>query len=452
MAQHDYGQCQDRQHKHASCLSGVHHHRRGSLSQRFGRRGDCSFRPKPEHGLDELPTVIDEPDPDGWLRRRSGHTIAGMTAEQNDTGPGNTLTAGWSSARFAFAAAAGAWLLDLSLIGLRLLEFGYPHYRSLMERHLVTTIGGMALTGVLYFVLRRIEPRSFGVRITAAILLAAPAAILVSLLSYNALFVFGSSPFRNDDDPAPGLLGQIAFTILENYFVFLSWTIVYTAFSSAIETQRALRRAALSESYARVAELRALRFQLDPHFLFNALNTVSALVVTGDAKGADRAIDALSRFLRATLSSDTSGDITLADEIELQALYLEIEKTRFGKRLFVEISLPEGLSGALVPALLLQPLVENSIRHGVAKTSTPVHVRVSAWRADDRLHLAVEDDATGPATDAGHGVGLRNVATRLTLRFGAAGTCEYGVRRGGGFRTEIAMPFSSTGAVGAARV
>ncbi|MGI4746907.1 MAG: sensor histidine kinase [Janthinobacterium lividum] len=393
--------------------------------------------------------MIDELDPDGWMRPRSGRTTDAMTAEQDDAGHESTLAAGWSSARFAFASAAGAWLLDLSLIGLRLLEFGYPHFRSLMERHLITTIGGMALTGVLYFALRRIEPKSFGVRMTAAILLAAPAAILVSLLSYNALFVFGSSPFRNDDDPRPGLLGQIAFTILENYFVFLSWTVVYTAFSSAIETQRALRRAALSESYAREAELRALRFQLEPHFLFNALNTVSALVLTGDAKGADRAIDALSRFLRATLSSDTSGDITLADEIELHALYLQIEKTRFGKRLFVEIDLPEGLSGALVPALLLQPLVENSIRHGVARTSDPVHVRVTAWQVGDRLHLAVEDNATGPAVAAGHGVGLRNVATRLTLRFGAAGTCEYGKRRGGGFRTEIAMPLFLAGAAGA---
>jgi two-component system LytT family sensor kinase len=224
------------------------------------------------------------------------------------------------------------------------------------------------------------------------------------------------------------------------YFVFAGWATLFISVSSALESQEAQRRAAVLQAEGRIAELRALRYQLNPHFLFNALNAVSALVLRGDADGAESTIQALSLFLRSALVAEPIEDATLGEELDLQRLYLGIEQVRFGDRLRVVVCVPPELRQAMLPPLLLQPLVENVIRHAVAPGSAPVTMTIGASAEANRLHIQVEDDGRGGPTPAGTGIGLRNVEARLLARFGSAACCERGARAGGGFRVDLMLP------------
>ena len=170
------------------------------------------------------------------------------------------------------------------------------------------------------------------------------------------------------------------------------------------------------------ARLQTLRLQLNPHFLFNALNSIASLVPS-DAAKADTAIAALSSFLRASLSVTRGEETTLENELRLVDAYLEIEVLRF-EWLTVDLDVPDALRSACVPAFVLQLLVENAIRHGLAPRGTPGRVLIAARRDGDRLELCVSDDGVGPdarSGDASLGIGLQNVRARLTQLHGADG-------------------------------
>ena len=152
----------------------------------------------------------------------------------------------------------------------------------------------------------------------------------------------------------------------------------------------------------------------------------------------------LSTFFRSSLTIDPTEDVTLAQEIAFQRLYLDIEQVRFPKRLRVDAEIPNGLGKARVPPLILQPIVENAIKHGVARTSAPVRLSIRAEEAGGQLVVTVENDP-GPAIDGdqaarGTGVGLANVCERLTARFGDAAECQSGPLPGGGYRVTLTMP------------
>ena len=152
----------------------------------------------------------------------------------------------------------------------------------------------------------------------------------------------------------------------------------------------------------------------------------------------------LSTFFRATLAADPTADVPLEEEIKLQRLYLDIEQIRFPKRLTVEVDVPDALLNARVPVLLLQPVVENAVKYGVAKSRKPVTIRISAHEEAGRLHIKVKDDGEAAAHDseAGTGVGLRNVCDRLTARYGPRAGCLHGPDPDGGFTVHIFMPWS----------
>jgi two-component system, LytTR family, sensor kinase len=333
----------------------------------------------------------------------------------------------WSSMRFALATAIGAWAIYFAVAAIRCIVYGFPNPLWLIERHAVTAVVAVAMSAALLWPLHRFEQRPIGRRLTLALCAMVPPAAVLSVFNFNAMYVFAPTAYVQalGLDMHRGIVAEVLHSSLENYFVFAGWAVLSTAVSDAVDTQNLLRRAAASEAAARVAELKALRLQLDPHFLFNALNTVSGLIVAGAPDDADRAVEALSLFLRATLQADASADVPLADEIRLQKLYLAIEQIRFGERLAVVFDVPEALMAVRVPALILQPLVENSIRHAVARTLQVVTVTIAARIEDGRLRLSVEDD--GPGTrDAGLGVGLGNVAGRLSLRHPGAAAINYG--------------------------
>lgn len=201
----------------------------------------------------------------------------------------------------------------------------------------------------------------------------------------------------------------------------------------------------VTQQSERDARMMALRFQLNPHFLFNTLNAISSLVIVGRGADAEIMIDRLSSFLRATLSADPNGLVSIGEEFEMIESYLEIESVRFGERLVTEVDVPSHLSGALVPPFLLQPLVENAIKYAVAPSSRAVKVQVAAGQRDGQLLLSVADDGDGRGeTGPGTGVGLANVRQRLWLNYGGRASLDKHQDRLG-CRVEIVMPLELNG-------
>ena len=237
-------------------------------------------------------------------------------------------------------------------------------------------------------------------------------------------------------------------------FFFAAWSAFYLATVAQAQALRAQRRAAAAESAAQTAQVRALRYQVNPHFLFNTLNSLSSLVMTGRTERAEEMLLALSTFFRTSLSLNPTADVTLAEEIDLQRLYLDIEMIRFPARLKVEIDVPPALENTRLPALILQPLVENAIKYGVSPTRDVVTLTIAAEALDNnRMLLRVTNTASSGATGKrgrrdsdrieGTGVGLANVCQRLEARFGASATCDYGPQGDGGFEVRLTLPRES---------
>ena len=231
-------------------------------------------------------------------------------------------------------------------------------------------------------------------------------------------------------------------------FFFLAWSAFYLANQAQAEALGAQRRLADAESAAQAAQVRALRYQVNPHFLFNTLNSLSSLVMTGRTDRAEAMLLALSTFFRTSLSLDPSADVSLAEEIDLQRLYLDIEKARFPDRLHVEIDVPKELEQARMPALLLQPIVENAIKYGVSKSRKAIIMRIEARHLDNhRMVVEISNrlkhggkDELPAATHEGTGLGLTNVCQRLDARFGNRASCRFGPMNGGGYKVSLTMP------------
>jgi hypothetical protein len=231
-------------------------------------------------------------------------------------------------------------------------------------------------------------------------------------------------------------------------FFFIGWSAFYIANQAQRAALGAQRRLADAESAAQAAQVRALRYQVNPHFLFNTLNSLSSLVMTGRSDRAETMLLALSTFFRTSLSLDPSADVSLAEEIDLQRLYLDIEMARFPDRLNVEIEVPGDLQHARLPALLLQPIVENAIKYGVSKSRKAVLIRIEARKLDNnRMTLEISNrlkhggkDALPAATHEGTGLGLSNVCQRLEARWGSNASCRYGPMTGGGYKVSLTMP------------
>lgn len=233
---------------------------------------------------------------------------------------------------------------------------------------------------------------------------------------------------------------------LSRYYILLTWAAIYVALLASAQARVAERREERFRSAAKAAEIRSLRYQVNPHFLFNTLNSLSALVMTGKPASAERMIQTISRFYRHSLADEPTSDVPLIDEFDLQKLYLEIEAVRFPERLTCEFDLPEDLADARVPGMILQPLVENSVKYAVSPISRKVTISVKAREEFDRLVITVSDDGPGVPEGAAHGfgIGLANVRDRLEARFGPdIGFTSAPVP--GGYKTEIRIPLTRNG-------
>jgi signal transduction histidine kinase len=236
---------------------------------------------------------------------------------------------------------------------------------------------------------------------------------------------------------------EITDIVFGRYFMMLAWCALYLALLTGEKARAAERREGAYRRAAKAAELRSLRYQVNPHFLFNTLNSLSALVLTGKTQAAERMIQQLSTFYRRSLADDPTADVPLREEFALQKLYLDIEAVRFPHRLRAAYDLPPGLEGAKVPGMILQPLIENSVKHAVAPTSGQVRITLAAREEYGRLVLTVSDDGNGAPAGSepppGYGIGLANVRERLQARFGATAGIVSGPTAGG-YSTELRMP------------
>jgi two-component system, LytTR family, sensor kinase len=227
-------------------------------------------------------------------------------------------------------------------------------------------------------------------------------------------------------------------------WVFGSWVLLYFLLTADAARRDREVRLAQANAAAIDAQHRVLVQQINPHFLFNALNTVYALVLEGDDARACRCLLALSAFMRESIDRNAPRKVPLLRELELMRHYLEIEQIRFGERLRLDESVPPALLDRNVPALILQPLVENCIKHGLDGHAGPMTIWLSAALEQNELVLSVEDDGRSPpeCDQPASGVGLNNVEKRLYLLYGGTARLIAHGRAGGGFIARVHLPAS----------
>jgi two-component system, LytTR family, sensor kinase len=354
----------------------------------------------------------------------------------------------------------GAWWPALwfgAVVAIGLLMFSYRSLHALLERGPASGVQVLAgeLTaafgaGVLFFavqgLVRRFPLDRGRARRHLALYLPAVAAFSVAHTTSNvllrtAIYAAGGLGVYDHGPMSMRFLMELPIDV-----------IIFTLMAGALHVWRHTERMRLRELGAErlekslvEANLRNLQLQLHPHFLFNALNTVSSTMYR-DVERADDMIEKLAGLLRTALRTSRSDRVPLAEEIAVLEDYLSIMRARFEERLVVDMDVDAAASRALVPPLLLQPLVENAIRHGGIDTRGTVRIALRAARRGDSLWLSVEDDGPGlaPGVDPFEtGLGLSATAERLRLLYGGHQHVEAGNGAAGGFRVSLQIPFAA---------
>jgi len=338
------------------------------------------------------------------------------------------------------------WGLDTLLFGLPYLVGGRPPAPGLLASAVLFGAGGSLLSTLVYRRAARISREERSVRFAALAPTVAGAALALAAID---LLVGG--PLRVGLDGAHPTARSLAVRGVSQFLVaawmfallgalFLMMIATRVARERERQLANARAQALAAEAQANAARLAALRYQLNPHFLFNTLNAVSSSVITGRNEEAESMLARLADFLRLTLAADPQAMIPLEDELAALQAYLEIESVRFRDRLGVSFACPDALRGALIPSFILQPLIENAIKHGVARTSRPVTIGLEVSREGEDLVVVVEDDGEpGAQPAAGLGVGLNNVRQRLEVLFGDRGHLRAAPRERG-FEVLVRMP------------
>lgn len=297
----------------------------------------------------------------------------------------------------------------------------------------------------------RLDDASHRVRNAAVHALAAVVITSAQLLASGAAWIY-TNGFGTVQIAAPAMMlrGWYTTMIVPDMLTYAVIAGLYYAYDYnrrwkagvLLTAQLAMDSAALRQQSAE-AQLQALRMELNPHFLFNTLNSVVALVRKGDNTRADTMLVRLGGLLRATLSRDEAVEVPLHRELALLDLYLDIERIRFADRLTVEFSVDPGAMDALVPPLVLQPLVENSLKHGIARNEGPGSVRVTAARDGAAVIIDVIDTGAGLSGNGnGTGLGLANVRQRLDALYGRErASVELTAEPAGGARARLRVPY-----------
>jgi signal transduction histidine kinase len=337
------------------------------------------------------------------------------------------------------------WLVTYALISVRSLGMGtkLPALIAMGVRRAAICASSVVVCILIKRALLATRHWPRGRRIALAVGLSAAGGLFYTLTNEFVFYVAFPVPGQ---EPAM-TLGELLIGLAANFSVlwwsFIAWCAIVFALSYDEEAREQSLRAVEAQALAAESQNQMLRYQINPHFLFNTLNALSSLILQGDNQRAERMVLSLSNFLRASLENAPGDRITLAEELEAQRQYLAIEQERFGRRLKFRESVPDDLAGALAPGLILQPLIENAVKYGVARTRKPVTVEIAAEAADGALRICVRDDATpdpGEAAPQTLGVGLANVRRRLQVMYGEAGRLSAGPRAGGGFEAVVELP------------
>ena len=303
-------------------------------------------------------------------------------------------------------------------LGTLLYDTKYEHMEGYLTVIVIAAVTGFLLSLELRYIYRRLWMRSPRVIIGVALLSCYLFALIWRVIINSAYLQFTSDSMDWEMHSALEFFGNA----MSSTYLLLCWTGIYFGikYYESLQQQReaTLRAATLAQE----AQLKMLRYQLNPHFLFNTLNAISTLILDNENRTANQTVLRLSEFLRYTLDQDPMKKVTLRQEIEAMNLYLTTERLRFGERLQLEFAIEERALDALVPSLLLQPLIENAVKFAVSPTERGGTIRIEGRARGSMLELAVADDgpglnATSAVPGVGRGVGLRNSRERLAVLY-----------------------------------
>jgi two-component system LytT family sensor kinase len=273
-------------------------------------------------------------------------------------------------------------------------------------------------------------------------LLLSLSAVIAASAAFSIIETWSVSTFVKPNFRPVGVeyFGAIIFT----FALLAAWTALYYGINYFLLLEDEIRTRERLESQASTAQLAMLRYQLNPHFLFNTLNSISTLVLLKQTERANAMLARLSSFLRYTLANEPTAKVTLAQEVETLKLYLEIEKMRFEDRLRPHFKIESETIGARLPSLLLQPLIENAIKYAVTPNENGADIWITAHREGQAVRIEVADNGSGEgselAASPSTGVGLANIRDRLTQAYGPAHGFTTRENDKGGFSVIVEIP------------
>lgn len=307
---------------------------------------------------------------------------------------------------------------------------------------LIITVWGFIVSAPLRHICRWLWGRPFKIII--------PLALVIAYLDALAWRVGVNWAYqRYDPDWQINYWTELFNGAIQATYLIACWMGLYFGVKYYESMQQQREAALRASSLAQEAQLKMLRYQLNPHFLFNTLNAISTLILDNRNATANAAVTGLSEFLRYTLDQDPMKKVTVAQEIEALDLYLNIEKMRFGDRLTIDFAIEDSATEILMPSLLLQPLIENAIKYAVSPREEGGRIRIGAHLTGGTLQLEVSDDGPGLKDTSrlknGRGVGIRNTCERLRVLYAERGhvsvtNTEPGLRVALTFPAERALP------------
>ncbi|MFI2811865.1 MULTISPECIES: sensor histidine kinase [Microbulbifer] len=303
------------------------------------------------------------------------------------------------------------------------------------------TASGVLLSEVMRRGFQRLWNKPPALRLFGSLGVVALAAVLWAAIKFaGSAWLYGTEKGEH-----PAVLAVYWFSY--SFLILMTWAALYYGIkyyqTSLAQQAKALR----AESMAHQAQLKMLRYQLNPHFLFNTLNAISTLILDSQGRTANDMVSRLSQFLRHSLDNDPMQKVTLAKEVEALMLYLDIEKVRFDDRLAVNVDLDGDSPRALVPSLLLQPLVENAIKYAISQREWGGEINIKARVFAGELLLEVSDNGPGVSEEvlaglgSGQGVGIRNTCERLRALYGPEQKVRFRNRNEGGLAVHIRIPY-----------
>ncbi|MGP1283165.1 MAG: sensor histidine kinase [Parasphingopyxis sp.] len=302
----------------------------------------------------------------------------------------------------------------------------------------IATATGYCLTLIMAVIFRQLIDRSPRVTWGGSVTV-----VLIASAIFSFIEVWAFTAFYRGGEMPSGL--QFFGAILLDFTLLVAWSGLYYGINFYILIEEQNDQLLRLETQSSNANLAMLRYQLNPHFLFNTLNSISTLVLLKQTERANAMLSRLSSFLRYTLANEPTARVPLAQEVETLKLYLEIERMRFEDRLRPSFDIDPRVTRARLPSLLLQPLVENAIKYAVTPQEEGAEIRISAQQVGNRVQITVSD--TGPGLQDGAvtrhsstGVGLANIRDRLVQAFGEEQRFEIKTNEGGGFCVEIEIP------------